>query len=90
MAASVAGRDMELFTYGDTKARDDVQQMHRFLVENQVKVCDLFSMISDSRGKTLDENFDLQEHIRNSTVACSKNRVTVMRTRRAKGCCSFL
>ncbi|XP_050444610.1 poly(ADP-ribose) glycohydrolase-like isoform X1 [Cataglyphis hispanica] len=47
MAAAVAGRSMVYFTFGDTLLRDDVAAMYKHLVQHDVNIARLYSMISE-------------------------------------------
>ncbi|CAL1675314.1 unnamed protein product [Lasius platythorax] len=46
MAAAVADRSMVYFTFGDTKLMDDVAAMYAHLVQHDVDIARLYSMIS--------------------------------------------
>ncbi|XP_046667282.1 poly(ADP-ribose) glycohydrolase-like isoform X5 [Homalodisca vitripennis] len=46
MAAAVTGRDVAYFTFGNTKLRDRLADMHSFLVKHQVTVGDLWKIIT--------------------------------------------
>ncbi|XP_046667281.1 poly(ADP-ribose) glycohydrolase-like isoform X4 [Homalodisca vitripennis] len=46
MAAAVTGRDMAYFTFGNTELRDNLADMHSFLVKHQVTVGDLWKIIT--------------------------------------------
>ena len=69
MAASVVGRDVAYFTFGDTKLRDDVARMHRFLVAKQVKIGALVHIIGDFARKRTGMRNDLYDHIENSVLS---------------------
>ena len=69
MAASVVGRDVAYFTFGDTKLRDDVARMHNFLVAKQVKIGALVHIIEDFAKKRAGMGSDLYEHIENSVLS---------------------
>ncbi|KAM0729668.1 Poly(ADP-ribose) glycohydrolase [Formica fusca] len=47
MAAAVAGRSMVYFTFGDTLLRDDVAAMYAHLVQHDIDIARLYSMISE-------------------------------------------
>ena len=89
MAASVAGRDIKLFTFGDAKLRDDLERLHEFLLEEKVKVCDLVRIIDAFRGNL--PNYNLFNHIEDTISGCfeaaDENRV--VKRKRAKKCCSL-
>ena len=69
MAASVVGRDVAYFTFGDAKLRDDVARMHRFLVDKRVKIGALVHIIGDFARKRTGMGSDLYEHIENSVLS---------------------
>ncbi|XP_072755843.1 poly(ADP-ribose) glycohydrolase isoform X1 [Anoplolepis gracilipes] len=47
MAAAVAGRSMVYFTFGDTTLRDDVAAIYAHLVQHDIDIARLYSMISE-------------------------------------------
>lgn len=47
MAAAVADRPMVYFTFGDIKLRDDVAAMYAHLVQHDIDIARLYSMISE-------------------------------------------
>ncbi|XP_029166400.1 poly(ADP-ribose) glycohydrolase-like isoform X2 [Nylanderia fulva] len=47
MAAAVADRPMVYFTFGDTKLRDDVAAMYAHLVQHDIDIARLYSMLSE-------------------------------------------
>ncbi|XP_011267867.2 poly(ADP-ribose) glycohydrolase-like isoform X2 [Camponotus floridanus] len=47
MAAAVAGRSMVYFTFGDTMLRDDVAAMYAHLVQHDIDIARLYSMMSE-------------------------------------------
>ena len=72
MAASLVGRDVAYFTFGDRKLRDDVQRMHSFLVAKQVSIGALVHIIQDfakMRRKGNGVGYDLYDHIENSVLS---------------------
>ena len=91
MAATLAGRDMRLFTFGDTRLKDDLQRLHKFLLGEEVKVCDLVRIIDDFRYTTVKEKNNLPKHIEDSVIGCfelaDEKRST--NRKRAKKCCSL-
>jgi len=46
MAASLAGRDVAYFTFGDARLRDDLHAVHAALVERRVTVGRLFGLLA--------------------------------------------
>ena len=91
MAASLAGRDMRLFTFGDTRLKDDLQRLHKFLLGEEVKVRDLVRIIDDFRYTAVKEKNNLPKHIEDSVIGCfelaDEKRST--NRKRAKKCCSL-
>ncbi|KAK2575626.1 hypothetical protein KPH14_011889, partial [Odynerus spinipes] len=49
MAASVAGRAMVYFTFGDTTLRDEIAAMYLHLVQQNISIARLFSLLSQYR-----------------------------------------
>ncbi|GAB1869593.1 WD repeat and FYVE domain-containing protein 3 [Camponotus japonicus] len=47
MAAAVAGRSMVYFTFGDTTLKDDVAAMYAHLVQHDIDIARLYSMMSE-------------------------------------------
>ncbi|XP_014470896.1 PREDICTED: poly(ADP-ribose) glycohydrolase-like [Dinoponera quadriceps] len=47
MAAAVAGRSMVYFTFGDTNLRDEVATMYAYLIQHDVDIARIFSMLSE-------------------------------------------
>ena len=51
MAASVAGRQVAYFTFGDRKLAEDLQEMHAFLAERKIPVGKLFDALVAYRAR---------------------------------------
>ena len=69
LAAAEAGRDLAYFTFGDRALRDDLERLHSFLREKEVKVGAIVDIVVGfSRVRSAKYN-DLFEHIYNTVLS---------------------
>ncbi|XP_043490315.1 poly(ADP-ribose) glycohydrolase-like isoform X2 [Polistes fuscatus] len=75
MAASVAGRAMVYFTFGDPTLRDEIAAMHSHLVKQNISIAHLFSLLSQY-GESRTRHQDFYDYLYSKTRTESTSALT--------------